>query len=87
MTREECQRIFDVAQRAARSGGVEHIELLLDAHATALTRFANNTIHQNVAERDRMVSVRALMGSARRGRQQISWTTHPSGASWKRRSR
>jgi len=62
MTREECRRIFDVARRAARSGGAEDIELLLDAHATALTRFANNSIHQNVAERDRMVSVRVLIG-------------------------
>jgi len=63
MTRAECQRIFDVAQRAARSAGMDDVELLLDAHSSALTRFANNAIHQNVAERDRMVSVRVLMGS------------------------
>jgi predicted Zn-dependent protease len=63
MTRVECQRIFDVAQRAARSAGMDDVELLLDAHTTALTRFANNAIHQNVAERDRMVSVRVPMGS------------------------
>jgi len=63
MTREECRRIFDVAQRSARPGGIEEIELLLDSHTTALTRFANNAIHQNVAERDRMVSVRVLVGS------------------------
>jgi predicted Zn-dependent protease len=58
----ECHRIFDQVQRAARAAGVDDIEIYLGAHATALTRFANNTIHQNVAERDRMLSVRALIG-------------------------
>jgi predicted Zn-dependent protease len=57
-----CQRIFDQALGAARAAGVDQIEVYLGAHATALTRFANNTIHQNVAERDRMLSVRALIG-------------------------
>ena len=31
--------------------------------ADALTRFANNTIHQNVAERERALSVRPVIGS------------------------
>jgi len=62
MTKSECLRIFDVAQRAAPPGGVDGIELMIDSHTSALTRFANNTIHQNVAERDRMVSVRVLIG-------------------------
>jgi PmbA protein len=62
LTANECHRILDQALRAARAAGVEDIEILLGAHATALTRFANNTIHQNVAERDRMLSVRALIG-------------------------
>ena len=34
--------------------------------ARALTRFANNTIHQNVAEQDRWISVRASAGSSNR---------------------
>jgi predicted Zn-dependent protease len=58
----DSQRIFDQALRAARAAGVDDIEVFLGAHATALTRFANNTIHQNVAERDHMLSVRALIG-------------------------
>jgi predicted Zn-dependent protease len=58
----ECQTIFDRAQRAARAAGVDDIEICIGANATALTRFANNAIHQNVAERDRMLSVRALIG-------------------------
>jgi predicted Zn-dependent protease len=58
----ECHRVFDQAQRAARAAGVDDIEIYLGAHSTALTRFANNTIHQNVAECDRMLSVRALIG-------------------------
>ena len=59
---DECQRIFDRAQSAARAAGVDDIEIYIGANATALTRFANNAIHQNVAERDRMLSVRALIG-------------------------
>jgi predicted Zn-dependent protease len=59
---DECQRIFDQAHRAARAAGVDDIEIYIGANATALTRFANNVIHQNVAERDRMLSVRALIG-------------------------
>jgi predicted Zn-dependent protease len=62
LSHPECQRVFDQAQRAARAAGVDDIEVFLGAHSTALTRFANNTIHQNVAERDRMLSVRALIG-------------------------
>jgi len=58
----ECHRILDRARRVARDAGVEDIEVFVGAHATALTRFANNAIHQNVAEREHTVSVRALIG-------------------------
>ena len=37
------------------------MEALFGAHFGALTRFANNTIHQNVAEQDRWLSVRVAL--------------------------
>ena len=38
--------------------GVRDVEAIFGAHREALTRFANNTIHQNVSEQARMLSVR-----------------------------
>jgi predicted Zn-dependent protease len=61
LTREACRAIFNTASRAARSAGVQDIEVLTGGKAAALTRFANNTIHQNVAERSRYVSVRVVI--------------------------
>ncbi|HLJ49634.1 MAG TPA: TldD/PmbA family protein [Bryobacteraceae bacterium] len=62
LTPEQCRSIFDVVQRAARVAGVSDVELHVGAKAEALTRFANNTIHQNVAEQTRFLSVRAMIG-------------------------
>jgi PmbA protein len=59
----EMQAIFDQVAEAARRRGVAEIEAIVAAGDHALTRFANNTIHQNVAERERNLSVRALIGS------------------------
>ncbi len=60
LTRKRAEEIFATAAKAARSMGVGDLEVLLGAGAQALTRFANNAIHQNVAERSGYVSVRAL---------------------------
>jgi predicted Zn-dependent protease len=57
---DNCRRVFESTQRAARSLGVTDVEVLLAAHREALTRFANNTIHQNVAEQAQWLSVRVL---------------------------
>jgi PmbA protein len=57
----ECDRVFDRVQAAARSLGVRDVEVLMGDGAEALTRFANNTIHQNVAEESRFVSVRVVL--------------------------
>jgi len=46
---------------AARALGVTEVEVIEASHNEALTRFANNAIHQNVAERARHLSVRALV--------------------------
>src|SRR3984893_8478344 len=61
LTRLRAEEIFESASAAARSMGVRDLEALIGAGANALTRFANNTIHQNVAERTGYLSVRALV--------------------------
>ena len=58
---EECRKLFESVQRAAGSSGVSSVEALVAAHRGALTRFANNTIHQNVSEQAQWLSVRALV--------------------------
>ncbi len=61
LTRAQCREIFERAERAARAAGAE-VEVLLGVTSFALTRFANNTIHQNVAEERRFASIRTLLG-------------------------
>ncbi|HLY15943.1 MAG TPA: TldD/PmbA family protein, partial [Bryobacteraceae bacterium] len=53
-----CQAIFDRVATAARARGVADAEATIGAGSSALTRFANNAIHQNVAERSAQLSVR-----------------------------
>ena len=54
----QAREIFEVVRKA---GAADETEVLLEAHQSALTRFANNTIHQNVAEEGIHVSVRAVL--------------------------
>src|SRR5438067_11613987 len=54
--------LFEMAQRAARAANVTDLEVLIAARQSALTRFANNVIHQNVSERSHWVSVRTMVG-------------------------
>jgi predicted Zn-dependent protease len=61
LPREECRRIFESVERAARSRGVDQVEAAVGAAGNALTRFANSTIHQNVAERKGLLSVRLIL--------------------------
>ena len=58
---EECRELFDAVQHAAKSAGVSDVEALIAGHREALTRFANNTIHQNVAEQAQWLSVRLVL--------------------------
>jgi predicted Zn-dependent protease len=53
-----CQAIFDQVADVARAMGVADAEAVIAAGSSALTRFANNAIHQNVAERSGYLSVR-----------------------------
>ena len=56
-----AEELFNMAQKAAASRGVHDVEIIAGASAEALTRFANNAIHQNVAEQTRHVSVRVII--------------------------
>ena len=57
LTREKAQETFD---RVKKHSTAEEVELLISGGRSALTRFANNTIHQNVAEENYVLSVRAV---------------------------
>lgn len=61
LPRAKCEELFGHVQQAAQSLGVTDVEALFGGHLGALTRFANNTIHQNVAEQDRWISVRVAL--------------------------
>jgi predicted Zn-dependent protease len=61
LPRTLCQRIFERALAAAQRQGVDDLEITFHAGEEALTRFANNVIHQNVAERSLFVSLRPMV--------------------------
>jgi PmbA protein len=56
----EIRRIIDTVLGLAKKTGAEETEVHVDEVADALTRFANNAIHQNVAERGLTVSIRTV---------------------------
>lgn len=49
---------FDIFQRAKKYASVDEVEVLISGGRSALTRFANNTVTQNVADENYEVSVR-----------------------------
>src|SRR5208337_3370211 len=56
------ERAEDIFSKLRRFSEADEIELLISGTRTALTRFANNTIHQNVAEEQYQISVRTSFG-------------------------
>ena len=58
LSMEQCTELFGRVERAAQSLAISDVETLIGGHRDALTRFANNTIHQNVAEQVQWLSVR-----------------------------
>ncbi len=52
----------DVSDRIRKLSSADEVEVLFSGGRFALTRFANNTIHQNVAEENHVVSVRTVFG-------------------------
>ncbi len=59
LSNEQAGDIFD---RIKKISTADEVEVLFSGGRFALTRFANNTIHQNVAEENHVVSVRTAFG-------------------------
>ena len=59
LTKEHAGDIFDRIRKLSSGDGVE---VVFSGGRFALTRFANNVIHQNVAEENYVLSVRAAFG-------------------------
>jgi len=55
-------RTTKIAEQALALSKADQTEVIVWAVDSALTRFANNTIHQNVAEENASVTVRAVVG-------------------------
>src|SRR5260370_6545851 len=59
LTREKAAEIFEQKKKFSTA---DEVEAMIYGGKFALTRFANNTIHQNVVEENYSVSVRAAFG-------------------------
>jgi PmbA protein len=59
LNQDQAASIFD---RIRKLSSADEIEVLFSGGRSALTRFANNTIHQNVEEENHIVSVRSVFG-------------------------
>src|SRR5260221_6124788 len=59
LTRDKAGDVFD---RIKKHSSADEIEVLVYGGKSALTRFANNIIHQNVAEENYVASVRTVFG-------------------------
>ena len=56
------QEARELAKRVVALTAADEAEVLVAAESSALTRFANNRINQNVAEHNAEVSIRAVLG-------------------------
>src|SRR5260370_25695052 len=59
LTRDQASDIFD---RVKKLSTAEEVEVLFSGGRFALTRFANNTIHQNGEDENHIVYVRTVFG-------------------------
>lgn len=57
----QLRKTIDSVLRLGKAAGADETEVQLDETIDALTRFANNAIHQNVAERGIVISVRTVV--------------------------
>jgi PmbA protein len=57
----ELHQIGATVLRLAKERGIPETEVHIDENIQALTRFANNTIHQHVAEQGLVVSIRTVV--------------------------
>jgi PmbA protein len=60
-SRSTAAELERIAERVLKLSEADETEVEIGAATDALTRFANNTIHQNVAERTLGISVRAVV--------------------------
>ena len=58
------ERALEILEAAVRQSPADATEIVLLRDRTALTRFANSEIHQNVSQDNTRVSVRAVVGRA-----------------------
>src|SRR5689334_4731366 len=56
------QRIREITERVLGLSDADQTEVIFFGQTSALTRFANNYIHQNVAEDNTGLTVRMVMG-------------------------
>ena len=56
------ERAFDIFERIRRLSSADEIEAIFTGSRFALTRFANNSIHQNVEEENSVLSIRTNFG-------------------------
>ncbi|HWP85988.1 MAG TPA: TldD/PmbA family protein [Terriglobia bacterium] len=77
LDKQRCQEIF---AELVKHSDADETELLISGGSHALTRFANNTIHQNVAEEGYIYSVRTAFGQ----RTARATTNRPDSESLKR---
>src|ERR1700683_5719877 len=59
LTKDQAGEVFARVRKFASAG---EVEVLFYSTSNALTRFANNVIHQNMAEENVVVSVRTAFG-------------------------
>lgn len=59
LTQDQAGDVFD---RIRKVSSADEVEVYVSGGKFALTRFANNTIHQNVAEENAVISVRTVFG-------------------------
>ena len=59
LTQDQAGEIFD---RIRKLSSADEVEVLISGGRFALTRFANNAIHQNVEDENHVVSVRTVQG-------------------------
>lgn len=57
------ERIKEIAEAILASSSADQTEVIIQAGESALTRFANSAIHQNVAEADNGVRIRIILKS------------------------
>src|SRR5580693_9387338 len=59
LTHDQAASIFDKLRKHSTA---DEVELLISGGRSALTRFANNTIHQNMADEEYHISARVSFG-------------------------